>query len=88
MPVAPVVFAEGSYDIGEAYERLAMSGEHLSGPLGRRYAPEITPPMSPEVYAQEMAYDAKCRANSGGLADAPDDGGPKAVGSSPVRFGR
>lgn len=99
MPVAPVVFPKDLPPLGdrynetemnfrsEQYERLRMSGEHISGPLGQRWPDEAVVPMTPTAYAAEMAYDAKCRANNGGLSDAPDDGGLKAVSSSPVRFG-
>lgn len=71
----------------EHYERIQQSGAHISGPLAERWPmrPEQMP-QTPTEYAREMEYDAACRATRGGLLDAPDDGGPQAVGSKPFRF--
>lgn len=101
-PVAPVVFNDALPPLSpdqwyseseqnfrrDHYDRVRYNGEHLDGPLADRYSlgrPEGMP-MTPTEHAAEMELDAHCRATNGGLPDAPDDGGPRAVSSSPFKF--
>lgn len=99
LPVAPVVFNDalpaGSEQYSEEsdrlrqehYDRVRYSGEHLSGPLGNRWDPlGGGPPMTHGDHEREELLDAQCRAHAGGLYDAPDDGGPRAVSSKPFKF--
>lgn len=81
--------SSASFDAGYdalGYGRQGPANHALSGPLGQRWEPDyltITP--AEQAHRDEMS--ARHRENCGGIPDSPDDGGPRAVSSSPFKFG-
>jgi hypothetical protein len=67
------------------YARREAAAQALSGPLGQRWEPDYVT-VTPAEQAHRTQLEEAHRANSGGLSDSPDDGGPRAVSSKPFSF--
>lgn len=72
----------------ELYERERQSGMPLEAHGFNRWGGDLASglPDTPTQMAEEQRQAAESRAARGGLPDAPDDGGPRAVSSKPYRF--